>query len=314
MSTGALSRAMNGSNSDRVKFGPFEADLHTHEIWKHGIKIKLVGQPFEILAILLSKPGELVTREELRERLWPGDTFVDFDHGLNAAVNKLREALSDSVETPRYVETLPRRGYRFIATVERKNGEASEARALVPAAHPPTEVVASIPPPPVFSDSGETPLVGRSRRLFLLSALAAALIILTFIAFIGAAWIKHHDFAGTPGSTRVALQRIRPLTSLADETSEPAFSPDGNYIAFRRQSDKPGVSGIYVKAVGSEEVHQITNVGGDCCPAWAPDGQTIAFSRFADNNDVGIFLAPAMKSSEVPVEVKGQILNLTLHG
>src|SRR5215467_1222808 len=110
---------MTGNGSDRIRFGPYEADLHTHELWKHGLRVKLVGQPFEVLAILLSKPGALVTREELRSRLWPGDTFVDFDHGLNAAVNKLRETLSDSVESPRFVETMPRRGYRFIAAVER---------------------------------------------------------------------------------------------------------------------------------------------------------------------------------------------------
>ena len=81
---------MGGSGTDRLQFGPFEVDLHTHELWKHGTRIKLIGQPFEVLTILLANPGELVTRDALRERLWPGDTFVDFNHGLNAAVNKLR--------------------------------------------------------------------------------------------------------------------------------------------------------------------------------------------------------------------------------
>src|SRR5437879_12044148 len=115
---------------ERVRFGPYEADLRTHELWKHGIRLKLVGQPFEILAMLLARPGELVTREELRARLWPGDTFVDFNHGLNAAVNKLRDALSDSAEEPRYIETLPRRGYRFIAAVEQPVGTGGERVAL----------------------------------------------------------------------------------------------------------------------------------------------------------------------------------------
>jgi TolB-like protein/Tfp pilus assembly protein PilF len=100
-----------------VRFGPFEADLRAGEVRKHGVKLKLVGQPFEVLAMLLECPGQLVTREELRARLWPTDTFVDFDHGLNAAVNKLREVLNDSAEKPNYVETLPRRGYRFISAV-----------------------------------------------------------------------------------------------------------------------------------------------------------------------------------------------------
>src|SRR5262245_3163564 len=129
---------MNGTNPGRVKFGPFEADLYTHEIWKHGVKIKLVGQPFEVLAILLNKPGQLVTREELHSRLLPGDTYVDFDHGLNAAVNKLREALSDSVENPRYVETLPRRGYRFIAVVEQESAAVAETSVAAPLVQPPS--------------------------------------------------------------------------------------------------------------------------------------------------------------------------------
>ena len=100
-----------------ARFGPFEADFRTGELRKHGMNLKLVGQPFEILAMLLERPGQLVTREELLARLWPTDTFVDFDHGLNAAVNKLRDALNDSAEKPNYVETLPRRGYRFICAV-----------------------------------------------------------------------------------------------------------------------------------------------------------------------------------------------------
>jgi DNA-binding winged helix-turn-helix (wHTH) protein len=109
---------MTSKESNRARFGPFEVDLHTHELWKHGTRRKLVGQPFEIVAVLLSRPGELVTRDEMRDRLWPSDTFVNFNHGLNAAVNKLREALSDWAENPRYIETLPRRGYRFMAAIE----------------------------------------------------------------------------------------------------------------------------------------------------------------------------------------------------
>ncbi len=101
----------------RVRFGAFEVDLRAGELWRAGRKRKLTGQPFLVLAILLERPGEVVTREELQKRLWP-DTFVDVDHNLNAAINKIREALDDSAEHPRFVETLPRRGYRFIAPVE----------------------------------------------------------------------------------------------------------------------------------------------------------------------------------------------------
>ena len=100
-----------------IRFGIFELDLQSGELRKSGLKLKLTGQPFQVLAILLERPGEVVTREELQKRLWP-DTFVDVDHNLNTAINKIREVLGDSAESPRFVETLPRRGYRFIAPVE----------------------------------------------------------------------------------------------------------------------------------------------------------------------------------------------------
>src|SRR3984957_7397728 len=98
-------------------FGVFEADLRAAELRKHGIRIKLQEQPFQILTLLLEHPGEVVTREELRQRLWPAHTFVDFDRSLNKAMTKLRAALGDSAENPRYVETIPRHGYRFLAPI-----------------------------------------------------------------------------------------------------------------------------------------------------------------------------------------------------
>src|SRR5215467_808048 len=101
-----------------VRFGQFEANFTTGELCKHGIRLKLQDQPFQVLRMLLTRPGELVTREEIRRTLWPSGTFVDFDNGLNAAVNRLREALNDSAENPKFIETLPRRGYRFIGAVD----------------------------------------------------------------------------------------------------------------------------------------------------------------------------------------------------
>lgn len=100
-----------------VAFGPFEADLQSQELRKHGMRLRLSGQSFQVLRMLLERPGELVTREELRQALWPSDTFVDFEHGLNVAVNRLRETLEDSADSPNFIETLPRRGYRLIAPV-----------------------------------------------------------------------------------------------------------------------------------------------------------------------------------------------------
>src|SRR3954467_8847129 len=124
-----------------AKFGPYEADLRTGELRKHGIRLRLQEQPFQVLAMLLATPGDLVSREQLQNRLWAGDTFVNFDHGLNTAINKLREVLSDSSATPKYIETLPRRGYRVVAAVEFTNGAAKGGEKVV--SEPPSEPAAT---------------------------------------------------------------------------------------------------------------------------------------------------------------------------
>src|SRR3989441_5675683 len=117
-----------------VRFGVFEVDLRAGELFKQGLKIKLQQQPFRVLALLLERPGEVVTREDLRQAIWPAGTFVEFDVGIDAAIHKLRTALGDSAENPRLVETLPRRGYRFIAAVD--GAVAEEEPASTAAAWP----------------------------------------------------------------------------------------------------------------------------------------------------------------------------------
>jgi DNA-binding winged helix-turn-helix (wHTH) protein len=118
------------SSQGGLRFDAYQVDLRTGELRKHGRKIRLAGRPFQILALLLEQPGELLTRKELQDRLWPADTFVDFEHGVNAAIQTLRRALCDSHKKPRFIETLPRRGYRFIATVERDQPSATGASAI----------------------------------------------------------------------------------------------------------------------------------------------------------------------------------------
>ena len=157
----------------KARFGPFEADLRAGELRKHGIRLKVSGQPLEILGLLLERPGEVVTREELRHRLWPQNTFVDFDHSLNAAVNKLREALGDSAEAPRYVETLPRRGYRFVARVE------TTAAALPPQA---TASSSAAGPPPAPTPALSTPRLSFRPLLVTGAAAAAGLVLLLVVA------------------------------------------------------------------------------------------------------------------------------------
>ena len=132
-----MSFTPTGRKSGIARFGVFEVDLEAHELRKQGRKLRLQEQPFAVLAVLLEQPGAILTREDLRSRLWPADTFVDFDHSLNTAVNKLREVLGDSASNPRFIETVARRGYRFLADVHWR-GESPTGQTTKPASELPT--------------------------------------------------------------------------------------------------------------------------------------------------------------------------------
>ena len=165
-----------------TRFGIFEADFVSGELRKNGIRIRLQEQPFQVLAMLLARPGEMVTREQLRARLWPADTFVDFDHSLNTAVNKLREALGDSAANPRFVQTVARRGYRFIAPLREDPTPAADGNGAAPrvvnALHPELEVPA--------------PRRGLTRGLFLLIQVMYLLFYLEALLH----WQEVHELAG----------------------------------------------------------------------------------------------------------------------
>jgi DNA-binding winged helix-turn-helix (wHTH) protein len=128
-----MQMALEAQSCSILRFGVFEVDVRAGEVRRQGVRIKLQEQPFHVLTVLLQRTGEVVTREELRNENWPADTFVDFDNSLNTAINKLREALGDSADNPRFIETLPRRGYRFIAPVTGIDGTTRGASAGVPA-------------------------------------------------------------------------------------------------------------------------------------------------------------------------------------
>jgi cholera toxin transcriptional activator len=173
-------------NSSRVlRFGVFEADLRAGELRKSGIKLRLTGQPFQVLAVLLERAGEVVTREELQQKLWAADTFVDFDHSLNTAINSVREVLGDSASSPRYVETLARRGYRFVAPVQSESPQAPEVRVAEASASP------IQPAAPTLHPELEVPIPhrGLTRGLF-------ALIQIMYLIFYGTALIRLHAVEG----------------------------------------------------------------------------------------------------------------------
>ena len=185
-----------------VRFGAFELDLVSGELRKNGTRIRLQEQPFRVLAMLLERPGEMVAREDLHSKLWPGDTFVDFDHGLNTAVNKLREALGDAAANPRFVQTVARRGYRFIAPVQVNGNPAAPAAVdtLAPL-HP-----EPAPPSPIdLHPELEIPIPrrGLTRGLFIL-------IQIMYLIFYLAAlfrWLEVHRIADSflPGWGATAI-------------------------------------------------------------------------------------------------------------
>src|SRR5579862_6135812 len=144
-----------------LRFGAFQLDRRAGELHKQGLRVKLQEQPFRVLAILIRRPGELVTREEFRSQIWPADTFVDFDNSLNTSINKLREALGDSAESPRFIETLPRRGYRFIAEVT-ADGRSSPTVNLRSAGVPSWKIAAAAAVVVVVATGGV--LLRRSRH------------------------------------------------------------------------------------------------------------------------------------------------------
>ena len=195
----------------RLRFGLFEMDLPAGELRKHGLKIRIQEQPFQVLAMLVQNAGKVVTREDLQKKLWPADTFVDFDHGLNKAINKIREALSDSAESPRYVETLSRRGYRFLAEV--KDADAPVRSPGLPTQPQPSEEVRDRP-----DVTGKLAVHKQLLRLHAWKISAFAL--LALMASL-ATWRLHSLMHRPPVIRSLA---VLPLESLSSEASQDYFA------------------------------------------------------------------------------------------
>jgi len=276
-----------------IRFGAFEADLLSGELRKSGIRLKIQDRPFQILVILLEHPGLVVTREQLQKRLWPEDTFVDFEHGLNTAINKLRDALSDEADNPRFIETLPKRGYRFIAPVSGSAAPRAHLHAGPPANAPTPFAVPAISP----ADPSVTP-PAPAIRYRLTSYLTPAVMFLLYVALIAVWYFYSHSRRGAEQSEI----RIAPLNGLPRE-SDAAFSPDGNQVAFVWAGEKGGYAHIYVSQIGAtDSPRQITSSGEgtfEFAPVWSPDGRYLAFFRFNDKDkDLAVYVTAALGGSE----------------
>jgi DNA-binding winged helix-turn-helix (wHTH) protein len=220
-----------------IRFGLFEADLQAGELRKNGLKIKLQEQPFRVLSLLLERAGEIVTREELRQKLWSTDTFVDFEHSLNTSVKKLRQALGDSADNPRFVETVARRGYRFIAPVEPVGERLSNSNVAV------DEVTTSsvplvVPPEPQEVKKGSS---GQRVRWGKVGTWAA---VVTGLILAAAGWLYVHRLPALP------LMKVVRFTSHPGTEKDPAISPDGKRLAFVWDGEGADNFDVYVRSIG----------------------------------------------------------------
>jgi eukaryotic-like serine/threonine-protein kinase len=237
-----------------LRFGPFELDPRNGELRRKGFRVRLQDQPLQILIALLECPGGLVTREELRQRLWPADTFVDFEHGLNAAVKRLRDALGDSAESPRFVETIPRRGYRFIAPVE------GTEPVLAPVRH----------------------AVVWPRRRLAVAITAAALAAGLALALIdrGSALVTMR--VANPGRRRTPVRFTIDMEqdgvtagALAGAEGLVALSPDGSSIAYR--GARQGIGRLYFHSLARLTSTALPGTEGAYGPFFSPDGRWLGF-------------------------------------
>ncbi|HSU32545.1 MAG TPA: winged helix-turn-helix domain-containing protein [Bryobacteraceae bacterium] len=279
--------------SPAFHFGDFEADLSSGELRKQGSRLKIQEQPFQILIVLLDHAGQVVSREELCKRLWSGGTFVDFEQGLATAVKKLRHALGDDAEMPRYVETIPKRGYRFIASVER-----SESPFPVPA--PVSQRLHEAPPVGAPASPGTR---ARSRRVnMLVITVGLALALMLALRFNGLFPTKEQSSSGRGKDVRQAAESVseRPLTTLSGGEYEPALSPDGKMMAFVWGQEGGHDFHIYTQSIDlGSPTRLTTGAAPEGSPAWSPDGRYLAYVTCTEQPDQsGLYIIPVRGGAE----------------
>lgn len=284
------------ANSFRAcaRFDQFHVDLSTGVLQCAGVRVPVQAQPLQVLRLLLQADGKVVSREEIRKLLWPEDTFVDFELGVNTAIKKLRQALADPADRPKFIETLPKIGYRFLVPVEwvTENGQAG--RTPKPTDSPISSGigVASVPK----SQDQAAQVVELERRspvtkkwVWLVVGVAA------FVLLSVAVLLR--VLRGGADQSWAAIEVV-PLVSMPGGSQRgPAVSPDGSHVAF--SYDDGGNSEIYVALVGGEKPLKLTDSAFDFYPTWSPDGREIAFSRFnEEGTKKSIYVVPALGGLE----------------
>jgi Tol biopolymer transport system component/DNA-binding winged helix-turn-helix (wHTH) protein len=291
--------ASSGTQQGIIRFGSFELDPVNRDLRKRGISIKLQPQQFAVLLMLTQRAGQVVSRDEIHQHIWGADTFVDFERGINFSINQIRAALGDDAANPRFIETIPRHGYRFIAPIENV-GSAGAAGSVTPISRNRKSTASA--DPEQLSASSHVPAVLPVRPLFSTKILIAIALLATVSAgFVGYRALSNRGrpTAQPPARSAFPNMRITQLTSLPGIYGSPTFSPDGKQIAFLWDGENRGRSDLYVQLVGGEKALRLTHTstGFVCCADWSPDGQRIVFGRF-DDGDCGVFIIPALGGEE----------------
>jgi DNA-binding winged helix-turn-helix (wHTH) protein/Tol biopolymer transport system component len=261
--------------SGRVSFGEFELNLETAELQRNGSRSILPGQPFQILVTLLDRPGQLVTREELKRQLWPSDTFVDFDISLNKAINRLREALGDSAEHPRFIETFPRKGYRFVGEVRNVAGTESKISEDPVAASRPPAVDVEVSGQ---ESSAETTQEHRAHPYRVKLVFFGGITLLTVVAIV----VLLFERFWAPRSPDLASVRITKLTD-SGVARDVAISPDGRYVVYSLGHGEK--ESLRLRQIATRSDIEILPPGPEFQGlTFSPDGIKVYFVR-SDRND-----------------------------
>lgn len=259
-----------------ARFGVFELDLQSGELRRHGLRVALPDQSFRVLRLLLERRGQLVTRDEFRRALWADDTFVDFEHGLNAAVKRVRDALGDTAENPRFIETLPKRGYRFLAPVDLPAPAPPEAEAGPGEPYPAPRPAGDGRPLEVAPATDAAVARPRPRGVT-----AAVLALGMAGALVGAAALSVRRDTTTVAASPPPIKVVLPpppgtQIPVGPAAAHMAFRPDGRMIAFAA-GPLALPSMLYVQAMDSVIAHKVDDTEGAGYPCWSPDGQRVAY-------------------------------------
>ena len=267
-----------------LRFGTFELDLSAGELRKNGAKVRVQEQPFQLLSALVEKPGEVVTREELKDKLWPGDTYVDFDRSLNTAASKLRDALGDSASSPRFIETLPRRGYRFLASVETVGEPAASREAS-------SGVAADAPTDGRESASQEFEQRYRLLRIGFVAAAAVSLVAMGLLVF---QWLDQPSATDAMPLRKLSFTPPERL-SWKRSTSHVAVSPNGRHIAFVAGNART----LWIRDLAGEQAREMPGTENALFPFWSPNSEFIGFGTDKELKKISVEGAAAITLSDL---------------